>query len=235
MSGPYRRTAPGRLRVLDAMLLAGIPRLGDPEAFRGAPVIDVGIGSQPWTTVELARRLYPVEVVGVERSAALVEQARRSWSRDNLRFMVGGLDLPFAARLVRVMNVLRDGDAEAVPEAHRRLGAGLVEGGWLVEGSCSLDGEVGAAHAMEHRGAHGGRRAVLLWTGRQAPRALHRRLPLDLRADEAHPVHRMLAAWMEAFLELPPHPERAVQAARGIPFLEVLGPGFIWYGVDRRR
>lgn len=67
-----------------------------PHLRPGASLLDVGCG--PGTiTADLARRLDPGEVVGVDRSARVLEQARRDGAgRPNLRFEPGDVyALPF--------------------------------------------------------------------------------------------------------------------------------------------
>lgn len=220
------------MRQLDALVRVWAPELFDAgnPTLMGSPVVDLGIGAQPWTTLELADAVAPLEVVGVDISAELVEAAREH-ERPGLRFLVGSFDLPVQARLVRCMNVVRDLDPGQVPDAHARIGAGVLEGGVVVEGSCGPEGEAGVAHGLCKRAGRLEREALLFWadgTRGTAPMVFRDRLPRDLRGDRAHPVTALLERWMEAYLELegPGRLERA--AAQADPQLRSLGSGFVW-------
>lgn len=215
------------------MLSAGAPQLLDPEhpAFRRLPVVDLGIGARPWTTVELAEHIEPLEVVGVEIAEELVARAQEH-VRPGLRFVRGSFDLPVAARLVRVMNVLRDLRPHEVPEAHARIGRYVAAGGLVLEGSCGPEGEAGVVHALRKRGDALVREALWFWldgTRGTAPLVFRDRLPRDLRGDREHPAMELLHRWMEAYLQEPPGPDRLERAARRAdPHLFALGPGFAW-------
>ncbi|MCA9568156.1 MAG: methylase [Myxococcales bacterium] len=232
-----RKTRPGRLRQLDALVRAWAPEVLDPEAphLRGAPVVDLGIGAQPWTTLELVEAVAPLEVVGVDIAPIVVERAR-AYERPGLTFLSGSFDLPVQARLVRVMNVLRDLVAAEVPDAHRRIGASVLDGGLVIEGSCGPTGEAGVAHALRKRDGTLVREALLFWldgTKGTAPLAFRDRLPRDLRGDKRHPAMALLHRWQAAYLALAPSDDRLARAAATADAsLHVRGPGFVWAPPD---
>jgi hypothetical protein len=221
-----RKTRPGRLAALDALLL----RLeADLLAAPGqAPVVDLGIGAQPWTTLELAAALPGVEVVGVELAADLVAKAQ-VYARPGLRFVQGSFDLPVGpARVIRVMNVLRDLGPADVPDAHRRMGQGLLDGGVIVEGSCGPQGEVGAAHWLRREGEVLRREALVFWldgSRGDAPLLFRDRLPRDLRGAAGHAVMGLFTRWMDAYGDVAAGPSRLARAAAacGEPGLVMLG------------
>jgi hypothetical protein len=119
-SGPEARetrgkTAPNRLRQVDAFVCAWRPGLFTPRGpMDGALVVDLGFGRVPQTTLELAHRLWEIDpsipVLGVERDRARVEKARLS-EAPGLEFRQGDFELPLKkderVRLIRAMNVLR--------------------------------------------------------------------------------------------------------------------------------
>lgn len=146
-------TVAGRLRLLDRWLLASEAALlcRDDGPWAEAAVVDVGVGARPLTTVELARAaraLRPgLAVVGLDNDPARVVVAR-ALAGDEVVFEAGNLGASAACRLVRAMNVLRQYPAEVVPEALARLGAPLLPGGLLVEGSSSHSGHVLAARTL---------------------------------------------------------------------------------------
>lgn len=215
----YRtRTRPGRLALLDeALLQLEAPLVTCTDGPHGqAPVVDLGIGAHPWTTLELAARIAPVPVIGVDRVEALVARAR-ALNVPGVSFICGSFSLPMRdVRLIRVMNVLRDGPAEGVADAHERLGASLVQGGLLIEGSCAPEGEVGTAHWIRKTEAGLVREGLVLWlTGARGlhPRAFRERLPRDLAGDPGHRVHATLDRWTAALQQHPPTSDRLVAAA----------------------
>jgi hypothetical protein len=226
--GCRRKTRPGRLSALDAL----IDELEGPRVGSGATVLDLGLGARPWTTLEWAERLVPrgVTVWGVDHAEELVDRARRDHAAEGVRYAVSSFDLPVQGlAVVRAMNVLRDGGPQAVPAAHARMVASLVEGGVLVEGSCGPQGEVGCVHWVRKVNGRGHREAVVMWLDGArgtAPLLFRDRLPRDLREGlrHGHPVKQMLADWMAAYRGLPAGPGRLAQAAAGIDGLRMLGP-----------
>jgi hypothetical protein len=206
-------TRPGRLARLDRFLLLREPQLiGRTDGvFRDAPLIDVGVGEWPWTTIETAhslRALAPsLRVIGVELDPDRLRHARR-FEEPGLEFRRGGFDLPLGAaerpRIVRALNVLRGyGEAEA-RAAHATLGAALLPGGLLLEGTSSPSGGVLCAHLLRKRGARLEREALLFSTDFSqgfAPYLFRDRLPRDLRrrCEPGGAMHAFFAAWTQAF------------------------------------
>jgi hypothetical protein len=103
-------------------------------------VIDLGYGTLPVTTLELAARLRvvrtDVRVVGLEINPERVRAARAA-QKDTVEFGLGGFEL--AGRtpvLVRAFNVLRQYPVEAVHDAWAMMQARLAPGGLIVDGTC---------------------------------------------------------------------------------------------------
>ncbi|RKH07014.1 methylase [Corallococcus sp. CA047B] len=210
------RTAPGRLRALDAYLCrfesALLTRQDD--AWARAVFVDVGFGEQPWTTLESAaafRTLNPeLSVVGVELDAERAGAAARTHADARTHFREGGFALPLSpeepARLVRAMNLLRQGPQERIPEVHRALTRPLLPSGLLVEGSSDTDGAVLVAHLLRRApdDAAPVRESLLFHTDFSrgfAPLLLRDWLPRDLRrrVRPGEPVHAFFQAWESAW------------------------------------
>ncbi|MBL0693197.1 methylase [Comamonas sp. JC664] len=213
------RTSRGRLRALDVYLCrfeqALLERRDGPWA--QAVFADVGFGEHPWTTLESAqafRALNPeLPVVGVEldadrAAAAQVDAGART------HFRQGGFDLPLQAhepaRLVRAMNLLRQGPAERVPEVHRTLSRYLLTSGLLVEGSADATGAVLSAHLLRRRTDAPDdlpfREGLLFHTDFShgfAPVLFRDWLPRDLRrrVRAGEPIHDFFSAWTAAWRE----------------------------------
>lgn len=211
------RTAPGRLRALDDyLLLAEEPLLRAPG---DAAFVDVGFGEHPTTLLESAAALRAIApglpFVGLERdparaAAALPLQDPRT------RFVEGGFDaLPSLgpARIVRAMNVLRTYREEDIAPAHALLGAPLIEGGLLLEGSSDPKGAILTAHLLRRR--HGALHpdGLLFFTDFShgfAPLLFRDWLPRDLRrrVRPGEPIHALLQAWTDAWSQIrAAHPE----------------------------
>jgi hypothetical protein len=202
------RTRAGRLAALDAWLLATErPLLETPGE---APVVDVGFGAEPWTLLEWAEGVRSVNrslvVVGVEREASALRAAAGPCAAAGVHVREGGFDLNglAPARLVRAMNVLRGYTEAEAATAHVLLGAGLAEGGLLVEGSASEDGSLCTAHLL--RKADGGLRHEALWfatdfTRGFAPLQFRDWLPRDLRRSvkPGTAIHGFLQRWTAAW------------------------------------
>ena len=134
-------TNPNRLRRVDRWM-ASNPQVS--EVLRGAAdplVIDLGYGSSPVTTVEMAQRLRVVRpdlrVLGLEIDAERVAAGAAVADPPLLDFRRGGFEL--AGRrpvLVRAFNVLRQYTEPDAEQAWRTMLDGLAPGGLLVEGTC---------------------------------------------------------------------------------------------------
>ncbi|MFI9007052.1 class I SAM-dependent methyltransferase [Actinosynnema sp. NPDC053489] len=131
-------TNPNRLRRVDRWV-AHHHRdlLSGPEPL----VVDLGYGSSPVTTVELAARLRAVNpdvrVLGLELDAERVAAGREVADPPRLDFRRGGFELAGARPvLLRAFNVLRQYTEEQAAEAWGTMVARLAPGGVLVEGTC---------------------------------------------------------------------------------------------------
>lgn len=168
VSGQITRgtTHPNRLRRFDRWIIhrcAGFLRAPGDRMHGWYPLVaDLGYGSSPATTVELADRLTKafgrVAVVGVEIDPARVERARdwlgaqrRTQERTDpqgpvVDFVRGGFELPVGGRpqVVRACNVLRQYPLEQVRPAWEQLARGLAAGGVLIEGTCDELGRLAA-------------------------------------------------------------------------------------------
>ncbi|MCY1080845.1 methylase [Archangium lansingense] len=209
------RTSHGRLRALDVYLVHQERELlvrseGD---WARAAFVDVGFGEHPWTTLDSAeafRALHPgLPVVGVELEAPRVETAQAH--ADALTsFRQGGFDLPLVpgerVRLIRAMNLLRGYRPEDVPGIHQTLGAPLLEGGLLVEGSTDTPGAVLVAHLLRRVPEGLSREALLFHTDFSrgfAPVLFRDWLPRDFRrrVKPGEPIHTFFADWTAAWQE----------------------------------
>lgn len=205
-SRPRGNTVPGRLRLLDRWLLAAEGPLLVGEGFLGAPAADVGLGALPWTTVEWARALRQrdpgLRVLGIDRDPSRVSAARALFGEE-LEWREGDLAPGEPCRLIRAMNLLRQVPAAEVPGALARLGAALVPGGLLIEGSSSHSGHVLAARTLR-RGPDGLRPESLVFatdfTDGFAPAMFRGPLPQGLRLpwSAENPAFEVLERWSEA-------------------------------------
>src|SRR5689334_3586869 len=105
-------TAPNRLRRVDRWISGTRAHLLRPAQGESPLVVDLGFGSSPVTTVELATRLRSVaadvRVVGLEIDAERVAAARDAADPPQLEFRRGGFELAGLHPVpVRAMNVLR--------------------------------------------------------------------------------------------------------------------------------
>ncbi|AFE06534.1 hypothetical protein COCOR_05711 [Corallococcus coralloides DSM 2259] len=210
------RTARGRLRALDAYLcqLEAPLLTRDDGPWARAAFVDVGFGEHPWTTLESAsafRALNPeLSVVGVELDPERATAAARDHADARTHFREGGFALPLTpdepARLVRAMNLLRQGAPERIPEAHRAMSRHLLPGGLLVEGSSDTDGAVLVAHLLRRTPETEAptREGLLFHTDFSrgfAPLLLRDWLPRDLRrrVRPGDPMHAFFQAWEAAW------------------------------------
>lgn len=204
------RTAPGRLRALDAWVCrAEAPLLARADGpWATAAFVDLGLGEDPATTVEAAaafRALRPdLPVIGVDREATRVEAARAVAPGD---YRLGTFDLPLepgeSVRLLRVMNLLRAHRPADVHAIHAHLGSQLLDGALLLEGTSDPEGGVLVTHLLRRRGADLVREGLLFHTDfRQgfAPILFRDRLPRDLRhVPPGHPLRAFFANWTAAW------------------------------------
>lgn len=182
-SGLHGNTAPGRIRLLDnALSLLQVPpflpqsSLGQFSSSRkpfpwqrrqphsvNPIVVDIGVGDDPSTTIELAAALRPEacvvgtevdadrlrhsEVVMAELSADVVGKISLRLGTTDFGLSDGSLGRPL---LVRAMNVLRDYTVPDAIAALRKLYSQVIPGGVLVEGGAETEGRV-AVVMLLHR------------------------------------------------------------------------------------
>lgn len=212
------KTAANRLRRVDLLAVRyapGLLRRMD-GAWQAAPVIDLGYGAAPVTTLEMWARFRQVnprlEVLGIEIEPERVAAAQ-PFARPGLTFALGGFNLPRPARLVRAMNVLRQYRVDEVAPALATLAGGVLPGGLLVEGTSDVLGRLWVVHLLRRRhepGVPWAREALVFSTNFRdgfAPAAWQAVLPKDLieRVAPGDPLYDFFAAW-----------ERAAQATRGV-------------------
>lgn len=137
-------TNPNRLRRFDRWI---IHRLGRQLQYADRPVVvDLGFGTSPVTTIELAQRMAHrvgpgIRVIGIEIDAERVELATRL-APDRpagVQFLRGGFEIPTPdgerPLLVRACNVLRQYEAVEVPRIWAGMVGRLAPSGTLVEGT----------------------------------------------------------------------------------------------------
>ncbi|MFB9429009.1 class I SAM-dependent methyltransferase [Streptoalloteichus tenebrarius] len=201
-------TNPNRLRRVDRWVV-GTPWLVARVRAAAAPlVVDLGYGSSPVTTVEMADRLRVVRpdlrVLGLEIDPERVAAAEPAADPPRLEFRRGGFEL--AGRrpvLVRAFNVLRQYTEEQAAEAWRTLLDRLGPGGVLVEGTCD---EIGRRCCWVTLDAEGPRTLTLACrpSAVDTPSDLAERLPKALihRNVPGERVHALLteldACWATA-------------------------------------
>ena len=207
------KTRPGRLALLDALLCTRERSMlcrADGQ-WQAALFVDLGFGETPWTTLELADAIRETGstfgVLGVDIDAQRVARATRM-ERADVRFVEGGFDFPAPAdraiAAIRAMNVLRQYREVDVAAAIEVLGARLLEGGLLIDGTSNKEGTALAAHWMR-RGPHGLVREALAFSTTFArgfaPVLFRDVLPRDLRRRvvEGEPIMSFFAAWTHAW------------------------------------
>ncbi|GAA1280518.1 class I SAM-dependent methyltransferase [Saccharothrix xinjiangensis] len=229
-------TNPNRLRRVDRWLAhAHRDLLADGEPL----VVDLGYGSSPVTTVELATRLRAlnpgVRVLGLELDADRVAAGKAAADPPRLDFRRGGFELAGARPvLLRAFNVLRQYAEEQAAEAWGTMLSRLAPGGVLVEGTCD---EIGRRCCWVSLTAEGPRTLTLscLPADLESPGDLAERLPKALIHHNVpgERVHALLAeldaCWATAAPYAPYGPRaRWVEsvrllAARGWPVLDDRG------------
>lgn len=212
------KTAPGRLRRLDRLvLLLDGPLLRRRHGpWEDAAFVDLGYGETPTTTLESARAFRSVNpglpVIGIEIDPARVASAA-PFQDDRTRFRRGGFELPLepgeSVRMIRAMNVLRQYPEDASGPAHAALLARLLPGGLLIEGTSSPDGDLLVVHRI--RAGDPADHTVLFSVDpyglpAEGPRALQTRLPKDLihRVVPGEPIADLMDAWDLAWRQARP-------------------------------
>ncbi|MET8759304.1 class I SAM-dependent methyltransferase [Lentzea sp. NPDC004782] len=190
-------TNPNRLRRVDRWMtgtlssfLASVP---DPL------VVDLGYGSSPITTVEMAARLRTVRpdvrVLGLEIDTDRVEAGKAVADPPWLDFRRGGFELAGARPvLLRAFNVLRQYTEEQAFEAWDTMLSRMAPGGLVVEGTCD---EIGRRCTWVTLSADGPRKFTLACkpSGIEVPSDLAERLPKALihKNVPGERVHALLA------------------------------------------
>lgn len=132
-------TAANRLRRADRWLTGSAVVRAALWSQPAPVVVDLGYGSLPVTTLELAgrlRRVAPdVAVVGLEIDPQRVAAARALGG--GVEFRLGGFELAgLTPVLVRAFNVLRQYPEEAVADAWAAMRERLAPSGVIVDGTC---------------------------------------------------------------------------------------------------
>jgi hypothetical protein len=190
-------TNPNRLRRVDRWMTG---TLGDfLRGFADPLVVDLGYGSSPITTVEMALRLRAarpdVRVLGLEIDEERVLAGKAVADPPFLDFRRGGFELAGARPvLVRAFNVLRQYTEEQALSAWDTVLSRLAPGGLLVEGTCD---EIGRRCCWVTLSADGPLRFTLscLPADLETPSDLAERLPKALihRNVPGERVHALLA------------------------------------------
>jgi hypothetical protein len=189
------RTRAGRLASLDAWLVAECALLLDGRG----NLVDFGFGLSPITTqqwAESARGLNPgLRVLGVEQAEHSPAEGVELVKGDFSSCAVLG-----PTSVLRAMNVLRGYREEEVDAIHTALGAGVVEGGLVIEGSTDTEGHVTVAWLLRKNRAALVREALLFHTDFSrgfSPWLFRDWLPRDVRrrTTPGTRMHAMLSAW----------------------------------------
>lgn len=199
-----RKTAPKRLRAIDASL-----GLAHPALVRCLPgsYVDLGLGGSPVTAVETFRRLRRLDpwlrLVAVEIDPERVAAA--SFVEPGLEYMLGGFDLPLApgerAGTIRALDVVRQCGEGEVAGALARLAAQLAVGGLLLEGTSDpLGGRLAFQVLRRAPGGALAREALVLAPRLRAdlvPRQFQAVLPKAFlhHAEPGGVIDRFFAAW----------------------------------------
>jgi hypothetical protein len=154
----------------------------------------VGIGDEPWTTLELAN-IVAAPLVAIDVDPARVARA----VAHGIDARVASLTIDEPAILVRAMNVLRG--RTDLSDAHAVLSRSLKDGGLLLEGTSDAEGAVVTAWAIRRDA----RRLLFLtdFSRGFAPALFWDHLPRDLRRD-AKPgtaIRSLLDRWTAAFAD----------------------------------
>lgn len=178
------------------------------RASADALVVDLGFGSSPVTTLELAGRLGrvrpDVRVLGLEIDPERVAAAASAADPPRVEFGRGGFEL--AGRrpwLVRAANVLRQYDEPAAARAWDTLRGAVSPDGWIVEGTCDELGRLAGWVLLDPGGPRTLTLACRVGVLRR-PSDLAQRLPKALIHHNVpgEPIHALLrdldAGWAAA-------------------------------------
>jgi hypothetical protein len=197
-------------------------------------VVDVGIGTDPWTAIEL-QRVVRVKVIATDIDVDRVLHARNQGVDARLGEFTTRIVEP--ALVVRAMNVLRGYTEEEIDAGHRALATPLVDGGIVLEGTSDATGAVVTAWLLRRVGGDLVRERLLLLTDFSrgfGPGLFWDHLPRDLRrsAERGTRIRAFLDEWNRAFEQAratgAQSPEVAfrVSIERLGPEIALVGPGF---------
>lgn len=206
------KTARNRLRRVDTFLIlydsALLRRTDGP--FSRALFVDLGFGAEPFTTLESAARLHPINprlpVLGVEIDPERVAAAL-PYADARTTFRVGGFNLPLrpgeTVRAIRAFNVLRQYEEAQVAPAWQTMGESLLPGGLLVEGTSDPTGRTWVANLLRRAEAGLVYEGLLFSTnfhGGFDPAMFQPVLPKNLihRVVPGEPIHAFMEAWKRA-------------------------------------
>ncbi len=186
----------------------------------------MGIGHEPWTTLELAR-IAAARLIAIDIDARRVARARAQ----GIDARVASLTLGERAILVRAMNVLRG--QPALEDAHATLASSLADGGMLLEGTSDAAGAVLTAWVIRPPAMRERLLFLTDFTRGFAPALFWDHLPRDLRRDAkpGTPIRDLLDRWTKAFADRAPGSSpsevfRASASAIAGPH-DVVGDGFL--------
>ncbi|CAM06142.1 hypothetical protein A8924_7341 [Saccharopolyspora erythraea NRRL 2338] len=240
-------TNPNRLRRIDRWM-AGTPWVARTLREAADPlVVDLGFGSSPVTTVELASRLRPLRadtrVFGLEIDPERVAAGKLVADPPALEFRRGGFELAGLAAgvagsdgpaLVRALNVLRQYTEAEAWKAWDELRSRLAPGGLLVEGTCDEIGRRCCWVTLDRDGPLTFTLACLP-SDLDRPSDLAERLPKTLihRNVPGERVHALLSELDACWAKASPHAPFGPRArwAEAVAMLAGLG----WPVLDRRR
>ncbi len=177
-------------------------------------MVDLGFGSHPSTTVELAQRLTRglgpaasgLRVVGLDLDPQRVARAQAA-APPGVRFALGGFEIPVAGQVsvLRAFNVLRQYDAREVGVAWAQMQSRLTPRGVLVEGTCDELGRLASWVCLDR---HRPLSLTISMSLRhlERPSSLAARLPKVLIHDNVpgQAIHAFLARLDEAWLRHAP-------------------------------
>ncbi len=214
------KTAPNRLRRVDAFLAAYDPALISRHdgQYQHALYVDLGYGAEPTTTLESAARLRRMNrrlgVLGVEIEPDRVVRAQPHVDHQT-DFRLGGFNLPLRAdqkgvpetvRLVRAFNVLRQYDVAEVRPAYDQIMYSVLPGGLLMDGTSDPYGRVWTANMVRRNpGDTAGWKLEALVLGLNSrggldPESFQTRLPKSFihRMVPGDPAFRFMEDWKAA-------------------------------------
>jgi hypothetical protein len=204
------KTALNRLRQVDVYTALALEN----TLVGGSPlIVDLGYGAYPWTALEMADRLRPINpklrLLGIEIDAERVAVAQPYTVPGWIDFQLGGFNIAAltganAVRLIRAYNVLRQYDEADVLPALHTMAEALEDGGVLIEGTCNPTGRIVVFDVYRKRDSALRHEALVFGTNFRAPvepedfRAI---LPKRLIHHAFDPdVSAFFGAWQREFL-----------------------------------